>query len=138
MTSKSISTLLVLAFALALAKPSRAQEQCLPCGRIGPAAGPIIAAIVATAAAVVVVTVVVIHESTKNRTIIGCVNSGSNGMTLTNERDNKIYMLSGDTTGIEAGKRMRLQGKKVKAKSTDQAFVWKEKRVIKDLGLCQP
>ena len=138
MTSKYLSTLLILALGLALAKPAQAQKQCFPfpCGggQIGPSAGPIIAAIVVTVAAVVIVTVVVIHESTKKRTITGCVNSGANGMTLTNERDKQIYELSGDTTGIKTGDRMRLQGKKEKPKGTDKALVWKATKVTKDFG----
>jgi hypothetical protein len=133
MTSKYLSRLLILVFGLALAKPAQAQD-----GPIGPSAGPIIAAIVVTAAAVVIVTVVVIHESTKKRTITGCVNSGANGMTLTNEKDTQIYALSGDTTGIKAGDRIKLQGKKVKAKGPDKALVWKATKVTKDFGVCQP
>ena len=136
MTSKFFSRLLILVFGLALAKPTRAQ-QCLPCGQIGPNTGPIIAAIVATAAAVVIVTVVVIHES-KKRTITGCVNSGANGMTLTNEKDTQIYALLGDTTGVKPGDRIKLQGKKVKAKGPDKALVWKATKVTKDFGVCQP
>jgi hypothetical protein len=138
MTAKYLSTLLILVFGLAFAKPAQAQQQCFPCGQIGPSAGPIIAAIVVTVAAVVIVTVVVIHESTKKRTITGCVNSGANGMTLTNERDKQIYALSGDTTDIKAGDRMKVQGKKVKAKSADKALVWKATKVTKDFGVCQP
>lgn len=138
MTSKYLSTLLILALGLALAKPAQAQQKCFPCGPIGISAGPIIAAIVVTVAAVVIVTVVVIHESTKKRTITGCVNSGANGMTLTNQRDKQIYALSGDTTGIKAGDRMKLQGKKVKAKGADKALVWKATKATKDFGVCQP
>jgi hypothetical protein len=136
MTSKYFSRLLILVFGLALAKPTQAQ-QCLPCGQVGPNTGPIIAAIVATAAAVVIVTVVVIHE-TKKRTITGCVNSGANGMTLTNEKDTQIYALSGDATGVKVGDRIKLQGKKVKAKGPDNALVWKATKVTKDFGVCQP
>jgi hypothetical protein len=35
-----------------------------------------------------------------------------NGNTLAKEKDKQIYALSGDTTGIKAGDRMKLQAKK--------------------------
>jgi hypothetical protein len=59
-------------------------------------------------------------------------------MTVTDEDDGKIYALSGDTTDIKPGDRMRLEGKKVKPKGSNQTFVWEAKEVIKDFGVCQP
>jgi hypothetical protein len=138
MVSKYLSAVLVITLGFALAMPAQAQQQCFPCGQIGPSAGPIIAGIVAAAAGVVIVAVVVIHESTKKRAITGCVISGANGMTLTNESDKQIYELSGDTTGIKEGDRMKLRGKKVKPKGADRALVWKATKVTKDFGVCQP
>ena len=124
---------LIVVLSVVLAKPAEAQS-----GRIGPSAGPIVAAIVAVAAAVVVVTVVVIHNSSKNRTITGCVNSEENGMSVRDEKDKRIYALSGNTAGIKPGDRITLQGKKVKSKGTDKTLVWEAKRVTKDFGACQP
>jgi hypothetical protein len=137
--SKRLSALVILALGLALAKPAQAQQQqCFPCGQIGPNTGPIIAAIVVTAAAVVIITVVVIHESTKKRTITGCVSSGANGMTVTDEKDKRTYVLSGNTAGITAGDRMRLHGKKIKSKGPDKTLVWEARDVARDFGVCQP
>src|ERR1700731_391882 len=67
--------LLIIVLSVVLAKPAEAQAGG---GKIV-STGTIVGAIVGTVAAVVVVTVVVIHESSKKRTITGCVSSGENG-----------------------------------------------------------
>lgn len=121
---------------VALATPAVAQIGKIN-GRIGPSAGPIIAGIVGAAAAVVVVTVVVIHESTKKRAITGCVVSGDNGMSVANEKDKRLYTLSGNTTGIKPGARMTLQGKKT-GPNTSSLQTWEVRKIIKELGVCQP
>jgi hypothetical protein len=59
-------------------------------------------------------------------------------MTVTDEKDKQIYALSGNTTGIKPGDRMKLQGKKVKSKGADHTVVWEAKAVAKDFGVCQP
>jgi hypothetical protein len=138
MTSKCLSALLILALGLAFAKPAHAQQQCLPCGQVGPNTGPIIAAIVVTLAAVVIITVVIVHESAKKRTITGCVISGANGMTLTDEKDNRVYALSGNTAGITPGDRVKLHGKKRKSKGPDKMLLWEARDVARDFGVCQP
>jgi hypothetical protein len=89
------------------------------------------------AVAVVTVVVVVIHESTKKRTITGCVNAAQNGMTVTDEKDKKVYVLSGDTAGVKPGERMTLEGKKFKTSGTNPPM-WETKKVAKDFGACQP
>jgi len=59
-------------------------------------------------------------------------------MTITDEEDRKAYLLSGETTGIKAGVRMKLEGKRLKAKGSDKSRVWETKQVLKDFGVCQP
>jgi len=126
---------LIVVLGVALTKPAEAQ---IINGQIGPSnGGAIVAGIVVTAAALVVVTVVVIHYS-KTRAITGCVISGESGMTITDEKDKQIYTLSGDTTGIKPGHRMKLQGKKVKPKSPDKTLVWEARQVTKNYGACPP
>jgi anti-sigma-K factor RskA len=93
-------------------------------------------AIVAVAAVVIVV-VVVIHDSNQKRTITGCINTAQNGMTVTDEKDKRVYTLSGDTTGVKPGERMTLHLKKIKAKGSD-ALTWETKKVTKDFGVCLP
>ena len=137
MTSKyAWCGILIVVLGLALAKPAEAQ---LVAGQFGPPpnAGAIVAGIVVTAAVLVVATVVIIHYS-KKRAITGCVVSGQSGMTLIDEKDKQIYMLSGDTTGIKPGDRMKLQGRKEKARGPDKMLVWEAKEVTKDFGVCQP
>jgi hypothetical protein len=125
--------ILIVVLSVALATPARAQSG----GKIGPSNGTIVGAIVGVAAALVVVAVVAIHYSRK-RAITGCVNSAGSGMTVTDEKDKQIYTLSGNTTSIKPGDRMKLQGKKVKSKGADKTLVWEAKAVTKDFGVCQP
>jgi hypothetical protein len=135
MTSKyAWCGVLMIALGVALAQPAEAQ---FINGQIGPSAGPIVAGIVGTAAAVVVVTVLVIHYS-KKRAITGCVVPRQTGMTLIDEKDKQTYMLSGDTTDIKPGDRMKLKGKKVKPKGPDKTLVWEARQVSKNYGACPP
>lgn len=95
--------------------------------------GTIAGAIVGAVAAVAVVIIVVVHYS-KKRAITGCVSSAENGLTITDERDKQVYLLSGSTTGIKAGDRVELRGKKIKSKGTDT--MWKTTSETKDFGVC--
>jgi hypothetical protein len=100
--------------------------------------GTIVGAIVGAVAAVVIVAVLVIHESSKKRTITGCVNLGEKGMSVTDEKDKRLYALSGDTAGIKPGDRMALLGKKIKQKDAGKTLGWETKKISKDFGVCQP
>lgn len=137
MTSKRLwRGVLMVILGVALAKPAVAQIGKIT-GPIGPSAGPIKAGIVGAAAAVVVVTVVVIHESTKKRAITGCVVLGDNRMGVENEKDKRWYALSGNTIGIKPGDRMTLPGKKI-GPGGSSLQTWEVRKVVKDLGVCQP
>jgi hypothetical protein len=131
MTSQYLSGVLIIALSFVLCMPAEAQNS----GKIV-SNGTIIGVIVGVVAGVAVIAIVAIHYS-KKRTITGCVNSGENGMTVTDEKDKQIYALSGETTGIKPGDRMRLQGKKIKPKGVSQALFWDTKKIAKDLGVCQ-
>jgi hypothetical protein len=122
---------LVVALSVAVAMPARAESE-------GAAAIEIIAAIVVVGVVLVFLVPATIVHYSKKRTITGCVISEANGMTLTDERDKQIYALSGDTSGIKAGDRVKLQGKKERPKGTDKALLWKATKVTKDFGACQP
>ena len=121
---------LIVVLSVVLATPAKASGY--------PSGGGIVAAIVGVVAAVVVVTVVVIHESSKKSVITGCVSSGENGMSVTDEKDKRIYPLSGNTAGIKPGDRITLQGKKVNSKGTNKALAWEVRKETKDFGACQP
>ena len=84
----------------------------------------------------VVVTIVIVHYS-KKRSITGCVSSGPNGMTVTDENDKRIYALSGDTAGVKPGERMRLQGSKITSNG-GKPLGWDTRKINKDFGVCQP
>ena len=128
---KVLSGVLIVALSFGLCLPVEAQNS----GKIV-SNGAIAGVIGGVAAGVAVVAIVAIHYS-KKRTITGCVNSGASGMTVTDEKDKQIYALSGDTTNIKPGDRMRLPGKKVTSKGPDKTLVWEVKKVAKDFGVCQ-
>lgn len=132
MASKVLSAVVIIALSFVLCSPVEAQNS----GKIV-SNGTIAGVIVGVAAGVAVVAIVAIHYS-KKRSITGCVNAGANGMTITDEKDRQIYALSGDTTNIKPGDRMKLQGKKAKAKGSDTTPVWDAKTMTKDFGVCQP
>ncbi|MGA2359115.1 MAG: hypothetical protein ABSF66_08955 [Terriglobales bacterium] len=131
MTSKYLSGVLVIALTMALATPARAKS-------MQTTGDEIVAGIVAVAAVVVVVVVVVAIHYSKKRAVTGCVISGENGMSVTDEKDGQVYALSGNTTGVKPGDRMRLHGKKLKSKGADKTLVWEAKEVTKDYGVCRP
>jgi hypothetical protein len=114
---------------MALVTPARADKLTAD------AAG-IIAGIVAVSIAITFgVAVVVVHYSRK-RTVTGCVTSGVNGMTVTDEKDKHIYTLSGDTADVKPGNRMTLHGKKLKSESSHKMLLWETTRVATDFGAC--
>ena len=122
---------LMVALSVVLVVPAHASG-----GKIG-YSGPVVGPIVGAAAAVAVVIILGIHYS-KKRAITGCVNSGTGGMSVTDEKDKQVYALSGNTVGIKPGERMKLQGKKVKPTGPDKTLGWEATKVTKDFGVCRP
>jgi hypothetical protein len=59
-------------------------------------------------------------------------------MSLSDEKDKRVYVLSGDTAGIKPGDRMKLKGKKVKLPGPEKTVGWEATKVAKDFGVCQP
>ena len=121
---------LIALICVALVTPARAD--------LNSDARNIVIGIVAVVAAVVVIAVVVVRESHMDRTITGCVNTTPNGMTLTDEKNQRVYALAGSTTGMNAGERIRVKGKKVKAKGANQTPTMVATSLVKDFGLCRP
>jgi hypothetical protein len=120
---------LAVALCVALAIPVRANGL--------PSTAAVVAGIVAVSAALVIITVVVVHESRKKRTVTGCVASGANGMSVTDEKDKRGYALSGNTADIKPGDRVTLQGKKDKPKGANTPRAWEVNKETKDFGACQ-
>jgi hypothetical protein len=131
MTSKYVSLVLMIAICMALVTPARADSLKTQGDEI------VIGIVAVTAVLAVVITVLVVHYS-KKRSITGCVASAGDAMTITDENDKKIYALSGNTTGVKPGERMKLKGQKMKPTGADKTLVWEATDVSKDFGVCQP
>ena len=101
---------LIVALCVALAIPAHADQ-------LGDDIRNAVIGIVAVSVALVVITVVIVHESRKKRTVTGCVISGANGMSVTDEKDKRIYALSGNSADIKPGDRVTLQEQKSKART---------------------
>jgi len=122
---------LIVALCAVLAIPAHADQ-------LGDDIRNAVIGIVAVSVALVVITVVIVHESRKKRTVTGCVISGANGMSVTDEKDKRIYALSGNSADIEPGDRVTLQGKKAKPNGANAPLAWDINKETKDFGACQP
>lgn len=92
--------------------------------------------VVVSAAVAVAVTVFVVHHRSNKSAITGCVTSGPNGSSVTDEKDNQIYLLSAGSISIKPGDRVMLEGKR--RKQSGGAFVFEAHKVTRDFGACQP
>ena|ERR1017187_3316097 len=123
------SGVLIAVLTLSVAQPAQAAQS------INTQADEIVIGIVVVAAAIgVVATVLILHYS-KRATITGCVKSETNGMSVTNEKDQRNYALSGSMIGIRPGERVTLKGKR---KDAGKTFVFEAQKVTRDFGACQP
>ena len=139
--TKCLSAILILALVLLLCVPAGAQA---PIGTIPPgtnfggvSTGEIAGIVAGVVVSAVVVAVVLFRHSAKSRTITGCVVAAQNGFTVANEKDQRIYALSGNIAAVKPGERMRLQGHKIDP-SADTTLGWQVSQVQKDYGACQP
>jgi hypothetical protein len=130
MISKYVSVVLIIALGAALSTPARADS-------LKSTGNDIVIGVVSALAGVVVAVILAVPYS-KKRAITGCVVSRENGMTVTDEKDRLVYTLSGNTSGIKPGDRMKLRDKRAKAKGADKTLVWEATEVAKDFGVCQP
>jgi hypothetical protein len=120
---------LIVVLSVALAVPTRAES-------LQTAGEQVVTGIVVVSVAIgVLVTVLIIHYKHKTSVITGCVTSGANGMTLTDEKDKRTYTLSGDPVGLKPGDRMTLEGKR---KRSGQTPVFEARSITKDFGACKP
>ena len=120
---------LIVALSAALAVPARAETLQTAARQVE------VGIIVAPVAVAVTVTLLILHYKHKKSMITGCVASGANGMSLTDEKDKRTYTLSGDPVGVKPGDRMTLEGKR---KQSGQTPVFEARSVTKDFGACQP
>ena len=131
-TPSLLRTPTVLALCLVLAVPAFPQNY----GNIGPSKGEVIAIIVGAAVAITGVGLLVYHETHKHASVVGCVTSGADGLSLKNEKDKKVYALSGDSAALKAGEQVALKGKKTKDSSGKPTF--QVEKLTKDYGACHP
>jgi hypothetical protein len=119
----------IAVLSLALIAPARAES-------IQTAGRQIEVGIVVVSVAVgVLVTFLIVHYTHKKTAITGCVTSGAKGLSVTDEKDKRIYALSGDPVGVKPGDRMTLEGKR---KQSAKTLVFEAHSVTKDFGACQP
>jgi hypothetical protein len=121
----------VLAVCLLLALPAFPQTGL---GNIGPSKGQVIGAIAGAAAALTAVGFLVYHETHKHPSITGCLASVPDGLVLQNERDKKVYALSGDSSALKAGERVTVKGKKIKDASGKPSL--QVEALTKNFGTC--
>ena|ERR1700730_1558474 len=127
----------VLALCLLLALPAFPQIGNLGnLGNIGPSKGEIVAIIAGVVVALTAVGFLVYHETHKHPSITGCVASGADGLTLQNEKDKRVYALSGDSAALKAGERVTVKGKKIKNSAGKPSF--QVERLTRDFGSCKP
>ena len=124
-------TSIALALCFLLAVPASPQSSY---GNIGPSKGEVIGAIAGAAAVLGGVGYLIYHETHKHPTITGCLASSPDGLSLTNEKDWKVYALSGDLTTLNAGKRVSVKGRK--KKDSTGKFSLQVEKLSKDLGAC--
>jgi hypothetical protein len=120
---------LVIVLSAALVAPARANG-------LQTAEDAVVAGVVVVSVALgILVTYLILHNKHKKTAITGCVKSGANGMSLTDEKDQRTYTLTGDPVGIKPGNRMTLEGKRTQS---GPAPVFQARTVTKDYGVCQP
>ncbi len=120
---------LIAVLCIALVTPARAES-------LTTARNQAIAAIVVVSAVIAVgVTFLILHGKHKTSAITGCVTSETGGMKVMDEKDKRIYALSGDTASVKSGDRMSLEGKRREGGKTS---IFETRRVTKDFGVCQP
>lgn len=59
-------------------------------------------------------------------------------MSVSDEKNKRIYALTGNTADIKPGDRVTLQGKVAKRKDANAPLAWEVNKETKDFGACQP
>jgi hypothetical protein len=124
-----------LCLCLILALPAFPQTSS---GGFGPTTGEIIKAIAVVATVVGGVALHHLHETHKHPTITGCFAANADGLSLTDEKDRKVYALSGNLATLQAGERVAIRGEKVKVNDAAEKQSFQVQRLTKDLGACLP
>jgi hypothetical protein len=122
---------LIAVLSAALATNARAQIQ------YGAREDEVVTGIVVVSAGVAVgITLLILHQKHKQSRITGCVRAGATGMDVTDESDKRIYSLAGDPFGVKPGERLTFEGKR--RNESGKMPIFEARRVVRDLGTCQP
>ena len=132
-SAPGVSVALVLALLLELP----AFPQSGGYGSIGPSKGEVIGGIAGGAAVLGVVGYLIYHQTHKHPTITGCLTSNADGLSLANERDKKVYTLTGNLAALGAGEKVAIKGKKVRAKDASGKLSFAVEKLNRDLGACR-
>jgi hypothetical protein len=92
----------------------------------------VVGIVVAAVAIGLTTTFLILHHRAKPSAITGCVGSEGNTLNIKDERDQRIYGLTGSLVGVKAGDRMRLTGKRGGGK-----LMFRVRQVTEDFGVCQ-
>lgn len=120
----------ILASVMLMAVLSRSAPAQTGLGHIGPTTGEVVGAAVGVAAVTTLVLYLTLHKTY----VTGCMQSADGGSSLT-DQDGRTYVLVDATSGLKAGERVKLQGKKKKDKQGK--FTFRVAKVKKDYGPCQ-
>jgi hypothetical protein len=120
----------VIASLLAVSLPASSQD--LSGFKVGPPKGAIIAGAVAVGAGV---TVLVLYLTLRNSSIMGCTQTADGAFSLTDDKNHLNYALDDQTSGLKAGERVQLKGKKKKDKHGHLRF--RVKKIKKNYGPCE-
>jgi hypothetical protein len=128
--------ILIALIGVTFATPSMADNPLInPAQGLAKAAeGVVIGIAVVGAVLAVGITLLVLHEKRKTSAITGCITSGVGGMSVKDDKDKRVYTLSGDPAGVKPGDRMTMEGKHRGGKMP----VFEVRSVTRDLGACQP
>ena len=127
---RTVVALLVCISAVFSAKPLAAQS-----GTIGASKGQVTAVIVGIVAVGIAIGVTAVLVVRHHPTVTGCVAAVPGGMSLDNESDRSVSTLTGNTSGLKAGERVRLSGHKERKGAGEHVFAVDEVR--KDFGPCK-
>lgn len=127
----------VLIAAISSASARRASAQTSQSGNLNFTGEKVAIVVGAVVVVAVVVVLVVVHKRSSKETVTGCVSSGSGEMLLTRDADKRVYVLGGDTSMLQAGRRMTLGLKKTRPEGGKGASSWLVRKSA-DAGLCAP
>jgi hypothetical protein len=125
------SFILLLIFALLLSTAPVAKAD-LPYSSNNAKNAGVIIGVVAVVAGIGFLVYYSVHHG---HSLKGCASSDPDGLQLANEGDGRTYELTGETSAVKLGERVRVSGKKTKHDPNHRQFV--VSKLSKDYGACR-